>query len=93
MCESLGKKNFNKVGLIAMIINDNLQQQAREANLALTIELLTSISYDAKRKAIVSPLIKLKRSELESLATEVKGPNQNWGTFAGFASSNFSEIS
>tara|TARA_B110000503_G_scaffold108204_1_gene161805 strand:- start:515 stop:796 length:282 start_codon:yes stop_codon:yes gene_type:complete len=93
MCESLGKKNFNKVGLIAMIIEENLQQLAREANLTFTVELLTSISHDAKRKAIVSPLLKLKRSELESLAAEVKGPHQNWGTFAGFARSNFSKQS
>ena len=48
---------------------------------------------EAKRQAVSSTLLELKRTELEALAAEVKGPYQNWGTFAVFASSNLSKKS
>jgi hypothetical protein len=83
MCDSLGKKNFNKVGLAAIVIEKQLRLAGKEAN---SFE-------EAKRQAVSSTLLELKRTELEALAAEVKGPYQNWGTFAVFASSNLSKKS
>jgi hypothetical protein len=77
MCDSLGKKNFSKKGLAAICIYENLTQ-AGEAGPEVT----------EKVKALVpdSELIKLSRTELETLAAEAKGPNVNWGSYSRFAS-------
>lgn len=88
MCDSLGKKNFSKMGLAAIVINHELKKEAREKG-PLTVEISTAIHNETIEKAMVSPLLKLKRSELEKLAADVKGPYQNWGSFSGFDSSNF----
>jgi hypothetical protein len=91
MCDSLGKKNFNKVGLAAMIIENELKQEARSKNFAMSTALSFAIFTQAKEQARTSSLLKLKRKELEALAAEVKGPYQNWGSFSGFDSSNLSK--
>jgi hypothetical protein len=89
MCDSLGKKNFSKVGLAAMIIENELKQEARSKNFAMSTALSFAILTQAKEQAKTSPLLQLKRVELEAMAAEVKGPYQNWGTFADFASDKF----
>jgi hypothetical protein len=77
MCESLGKKNFSKKGLAAICIYETLYDNS-ENEPAVT----------EKVKALVqdSELIKLSRTELETLAAELKGPNVNWGSYSRFAS-------
>jgi hypothetical protein len=77
MCDSLGKKNFSKKGLAAICIYENLSQ-LDEAGPDVT----------EKVKALVqdSELLKLSRTELETLAAESKGPNVNWGSYSRFAS-------
>lgn len=92
MCDSLGKKNFNKVGLAAIIIENRLEREAC-TQFTMTHALSFAIFNKAKEQAKTSPLLKLKRKKLEEMAAAVKGPYQNWGSFSRFDSSNLSKKS
>ena len=92
MCDSLGKKNFNKVGLAAIVIENQLEREAR-TQFAMTYALSFAITNKAKEQAKTSPLLKLKRKELEAMAAAIKGPHLSWGSFSRFDSSNLSKKS
>ena len=79
MCQSLGKKDFSKIGLLAIIHYEEMVTQNKGI-------IEASFLKDALVKAMSSDLLKLSRKEIEDMATEVKGKYCNWGSYASYSS-------
>jgi hypothetical protein len=77
MSRSLGKSNFDKIGLAAIVINKKLRKEFK-CNKYLITELSAIVF------AETSELLDLPRPELEKLATSAKGENVSWGSYTGF---------
>jgi hypothetical protein len=92
MSQSLGKRNFSKLGLTAMCIYEQLLHaalQARALQGKSGVESLSPIVNEAKSLAESSELLQLPRVELEARATAVKGRYSSWGSYATFSSQQF----
>jgi hypothetical protein len=82
MSKSLGKKDFSKVGLLAIVFVNELNRKHG---------ILPSNSRKSLEKAMTSDLLKLSRKEIETMATIAKGQHSNWGSFACFSSTSVNE--
>lgn len=80
MSESLGKKDFGKVGLLAIVFVEELNRahgfKPSHARMAL-------------EKAMSSDLLKLSRREIEEMA--VKGKVHSWGYYVRFTNEYIKE--
>ena len=82
MSQSLGKKDFSKVGLLAIVFVNELNREHG---------ILPSNSRAALEKAMTSNLLKLSRKDVETIATISKGQHSSWGSFACFSSESIKE--
>jgi hypothetical protein len=80
MCDSLAKKDFNKVGLLAIVYYEEMVSSSGGNCYPRFLRM-------ALEKAMVSGLLKLSRKEIEEMATKAKGKYCNWGSYASYSSS------
>lgn len=85
MCDSLSKKNFDKIGLLAIVFKT---QMLANSGIPLTESSQAKLTLSAIEQAEKSDLLKLSRVECEHLALTAKGKHTNWGSFANLTKEN-----
>lgn len=80
MCDSLGKKDFSKLGLAAIVCHEELTISGGNRR---------EHWKEAAERAKSSDLLNLKRAELEGLAAKAKSEHVSWGYYACYSSQQF----